>query len=168
METTTSFADYLRAELDKRGLTLDDVDLTVDVIHVVGKGSKPRSVPFSAKTGKAISRYLRVRAKEDRADEHALWLADRNRGPLKANGIKIMLRKRGRAAGVNEQLGRNLHAHLGRHSVAHHWQAHGGNEGDLMLVMGWSTPQMARRYGQSAATERAHASARRMRLGDRL
>jgi site-specific recombinase XerC len=150
------------------GLNLDDLDLTVDVIRVLGKGGKMRAIPFSPKTGKAIGRYLRVRARQDNAHLSALWLADRNRGALKANGIKIMLRRRGREAGVNDELGRNLHAHLGRHSVAHHWQAAEGSEGDLMLVMGWTTPQMARRYGKSAATERAHASARRLRLGDRL
>lgn len=72
-----------------------------------------------------------------------------------------MLRRRGREAGVNEALGRNLHAHLGRHFVAHHSQAEGLGEGDLMLIMGWNSPQMPKRYGKSAATDRAHAAARR-------
>lgn len=149
-------------------LKLDDVDLELDVIHVLGKGKRGRSVPFGAKTGKAITRYLRARAADKYADHPRLWLGEKNRGPLTPNGVKQMLRRRGQAAGVNEQLGRNLHAHLGRHSVAHHWQAAEGSEGDLMLVMGWRSPQMPKRYGKSAAAERAQAAARRMRLGDRL
>lgn len=79
-----------------------------------------------------------------------------------------MLRRRGRAAGVNEVIGRNLHAHLGRHSMAHEWQATGASEGDLMRIMGWKSAQMARRYGASAADQRAHATARRLRLGDQI
>lgn len=35
METTTSFADYLRAELDKRGLTIADVARMTGVSHPV-------------------------------------------------------------------------------------------------------------------------------------
>ncbi|HEY4458295.1 MAG TPA: tyrosine-type recombinase/integrase, partial [Pseudonocardiaceae bacterium] len=45
-------------------LDVDDIDLDVDVIHVVGKGRRPRSVPFSPKTGQALARYLRVRASD--------------------------------------------------------------------------------------------------------
>ncbi|MFI6030504.1 tyrosine-type recombinase/integrase [Amycolatopsis magusensis] len=149
-------------------LTLDDLDLGIDVINVVGKGGKGRAIPFSPKTGKSLARYLRVRRRQARADEPRLWLADRNRGTLSDNGIKLMLRRRGREAGVNAELGRNLHAHLGRHAIAHHWQLRGGNPNELMLIMGWTTPQMAARYGKSAATERAHNTSRRLRLGDRL
>jgi integrase/recombinase XerC len=80
-----------------------------------------------------------------------LWLAEKGKGPLTRNGVKEMLRRRGLPAGVNEAIGRNLHAHLGRHSLAHEWQAVGASEGDLMRIMGWKSPQMARRYGASAA-----------------
>ncbi|TMR09300.1 hypothetical protein ETD86_44150 [Nonomuraea turkmeniaca] len=34
-----------------------------DVVVILGKGKKWRSVPFGAKTGKALTRYLRARAK---------------------------------------------------------------------------------------------------------
>lgn len=103
-------------------LTLDDVDLELDVIHVLGKGRRPRVIPFSSKTGQALSRYLRVRH-QDRWGSHAkLWLAEKGRGPLTANGIKLMLRRRGNAIGANDEIGRNLHAHLGRHFMAHHWR----------------------------------------------
>jgi site-specific recombinase XerC len=43
-------------------LDVGDVDLDTDVIHVLGKGRRPRAVPFGPKTGQALSRYLRVRA----------------------------------------------------------------------------------------------------------
>lgn len=77
-------------------LTLDDVDLTLDFVHVVGKGRRPRIVPFGARTGQALSRYVRVRDGDRWSQSSALWLADRSGGPLRANGIKLMLRRRGK------------------------------------------------------------------------
>jgi site-specific recombinase XerD len=44
------------------GLDLTDVDLDRKLAYVVGKGSRPRVVPFGAKTAEAIDRYLRIRA----------------------------------------------------------------------------------------------------------
>ncbi|MFJ7215070.1 tyrosine recombinase XerC [Amycolatopsis sp. NPDC098790] len=151
-------------------LDVADVDLQRRVVEVVGKGGKRRGLPFSPMTGKALARYLRARSRHPHAaDANRLWLGEfRRRTPLSDNGIKIMLRRRGRAAGASEALGRNLHAHLGRHFQSHNFLAEGGNEGDLMLLNGWTTPQMARRYGRSAATSRAHESAQRIRVGDLL
>lgn len=149
-------------------LTVDDVDLDLDVLHIVAKGRRPRTVPFGPKAGQALSRYLRVRASDRHASHPRLWLAEKGKGPLTANGIKLMFRRRGKKAGVNDAIGRNFHAHLGRHAFAHEWQANGGSEGDLMRLMGWRSPQMPKRYGASAAEARAQAAARAMNLGDRL
>lgn len=149
-------------------LKVDDVDLDVDLIHVVGKGSRPRSVPFSAKTGQALSRYLRARAKEKSAKSPYLWLGMYNRGPMTSNGIKIMIRRRGRQAGVNEKIGRNLHAHLGRHFQSSSFLEAGGSEGDLMRLNGWKSPAMAKHYGAAAAVGRAQQASRKFSLGDRL
>ena len=44
------------------GLVLEDIDPDAhDVIHVIGKGSRGRAVPFGAKTGTALDYYLRER-----------------------------------------------------------------------------------------------------------
>ncbi len=44
------------------GLGLTDVDLDRELAYVTGKGSRPRVVPFGARTAQAVDRYLRVRA----------------------------------------------------------------------------------------------------------
>ncbi len=56
-------------------LRLEDVDLELQVLRVIGKGSRPRSVPFGPKTAMAIDLYLRARAKTKSPALAQLWRA---------------------------------------------------------------------------------------------
>jgi integrase/recombinase XerC len=143
-------------------LLLTDVDMNTESVHLHGKGAKDRRVRFGPKTSRAISRYLRARAKRRYADEiPQLWMADRGRQALTPNGIKIMLKRRGLAAGVG-----HVHAHRWRHNFAHEWHRQGGNTGDLMLLLGWASEDMPRHYGASAAAERAQELQVQMGIGE--
>jgi integrase len=62
------------------GLVLTDVDLDRELAYVTGKGSRPRVVPFGAKTAQAVDRYLRVRALHSYARSPRLLLGQR--GPM--------------------------------------------------------------------------------------
>jgi integrase len=118
-----------RAEL--ADLQLAHVDLDLDVLLVLGKGRRERALPFGHKAGEALERSLRVRARHKHAELPWLWIG--LRGRLTAYGAVMMLRRRGRQAGLP-----GLHPHQFRHTFAHRWLAEGGGETDLMRLAGWS------------------------------
>jgi integrase len=118
---------------------------------------------FGPKSARALSRYLRLRNDHLGAGVPQLWLAARGARPLAANGIKLMLKRRGAAANVDQ-----VHAHRWRHSYAHQWKLAGGDTGDLMLLLGWTSDDMPRHYGASAAAERAQQIQSRMGIGERV
>jgi integrase/recombinase XerC len=144
-------------------LQLADVKLATESVHFHGKGGKDRRVRYGPKTARAISRYLRARAKRRDADLPDLWLAEKGRRPLRPNGIKMMLKRRGLAAGVT-----GVHAHRWRHNFAHEWKLAGGDTGDLMLLLGWTSDDMPRHYGASAAAERAQETHVRLGIGEHV
>ena len=45
------------------GPCVDDVDLENDVVVVLGKGRRPRAIPYGHRTGQTLTRYLRARLK---------------------------------------------------------------------------------------------------------
>jgi site-specific recombinase XerD len=141
-----------------------DLDMNIESVLLHGKGAKDRRVRFGPKTSRVLARYLRARAKRDgAADVPQLWLAERGVRPLAPNGIKAMLKRRGAAAGVA-----NVFAHRWRHNFAHEWHKAGGNTGDLMLLLGWASDDMPRRYAASAAAERAQEFQVQMGIGERV
>jgi site-specific recombinase XerD len=144
------------------GLELEHVDRDQELVYVVGKGNRPRVVPYGAKTGQAIDRYMRIRAAHPKAAGTPRLLLTQ-RGPLSADGARWRLESIADAAGVE-----GLHPHAFRHTFAHRWLAEGGQERDLMMLAGWRSDAMLSVYARSTATERARTSHRRLALGDRL
>jgi site-specific recombinase XerD len=146
------------------GLTGADIDLDNGVAHVLGKGGKHRAAPFGDQTTQALDRYLRVRVRHPHARSEALLLG--KRGPITRSGLGQIIKRRGRQAGVDP-----MYPHLLRHTFVHRWLASGGQEGDVVRILGWSrksAAQMLDRYGASAATERAFGAHRKIGPVDTL
>lgn len=139
------------------GLRLADLNMDEGIVTVTGKG-KTRTVAVAAKGSVALDRWLRARARTKAAGDSPSLFLD-----LSASGLYHALRKRAESVGVTD-----FYPHRVRHTVAHLWLSARGSESDLMMTMGWSSSAMLRRYGASAAAERAREAQRRMAIGDRF
>lgn len=144
------------------GMTLEPhdgiggVDFDNGTFGVLGKGRRPRAVPFDAKTADALRRYIRARRGHKHHSSPAVWLG--TKGPMSANGIQQMIDRRCADAGLP-----HVNLHRFRHTFAHEWLAAGGSEQGLMRLAGWKSREMLGRYGASAADERARAEHKRLR-----
>lgn len=143
---------------------LDDVHLgagnKAGHIRTRRKGGATFDLPIGRRTSKALSSYLYAREAHPHADSSALWLG--KKGPMRSNGIYTGIKRRAERVGVE------VHPHQFRHTTAHNFRANGGETDDMMRLFGWKTDAMSRRYGASAADERARATHKRLALGDRF
>ena len=102
------------------------VDASDATAHVLGKGSKRRSVPVGSPALKALRDWVELRAQMARPDEPALFVS--NRGTrLTASQVRSRLKARALKAGLPT----HVHPHMLRHSFATHVLQ---SSGDLRAV----------------------------------
>ncbi|MEN9416791.1 MAG: tyrosine recombinase XerC [Pseudomonadota bacterium] len=102
------------------------VDAADATAHVLGKGSKRRSVPVGAPAMRALQAWLSVRAELAHADEPALFVSRRGTR-LTASQVRTRLRTLALRAGLPT----HVHPHMLRHSFASHLLQ---SSGDLRAV----------------------------------
>jgi integrase/recombinase XerC len=102
------------------------VDRADRLAHVLGKGSKRRSVPVGRAAAAALERWCAVRAELARGDETALFVSQRGTR-LSASQVRARLSQLARVAGLPT----HVHPHMLRHSFASHLLQ---SSGDLRAV----------------------------------
>ncbi len=102
------------------------IDLEAGEAHVLGKGSKRRSVPIGAKAVAAIQSWLAVRALDPAHRQSALFIG-RNGTRLTAQSVWQRLKRRS----LKANLATPVHPHMLRHSFASHLLQ---SSGDLRAV----------------------------------
>jgi integrase/recombinase XerC len=102
------------------------VDLQAGEAHVLGKGSKRRTVPVGRKAITALNHWLDLRGAGAHAQQAALFLG-RHGARLSAQGVWQRLKQRSLQAG----LATPVHPHMLRHSFASHVLQ---SSGDLRAV----------------------------------
>jgi site-specific recombinase XerD len=145
------------------GIDCKDLDLDAGSVAVTGKGSRMRMAYFGSRTALALDRYLRERRGQRYSADPGLLLSERGR--LSTDGVRDRLKVRAGQAGLDPT---TVHPHRFRHTWAHDFLLHEGQERDLKRLAGWSSDAMLSRYGASAADQRAREAAQRLRRGDRV
>ena len=119
-----------------------------------GKEGQDRIVPFAGRCAAALAVYG-----ADRGPAPGPLFVTARYGRLhpgvrlQPNGLKQLLRRLGRAAGIPR-----VHAHRFRHTFATWAIAHDARELDVQHLLGHRSPDMVRRY--SATYDSAQAAAR--------
>jgi integrase/recombinase XerC len=102
------------------------IDLDDATAHVLGKGSKRRSVPVGRAALAALRAWLPQRAALVRGEERALFVSQRGTR-LSVNQLRLRLQQQAQQAGLPTR----VHPHMLRHSYASHLLQ---SSGDLRAV----------------------------------
>lgn len=109
-------------------LTLDGIDLDGRHAWVIEKGQRGRRVYFTPLTADVVRLYLSVRPS---ARSDALFLSKSGKA-LTTNGVRLMLERVGKRAGVKGR----CNAHSFRHAFARSFLRNGGNLAALGRILG--------------------------------
>jgi len=126
-------------------LKISDVDTRNQRITVFGKGAKERPVPFSARVGQHLWRYLSTERADAKMNDR-LFMG--TRGEMTRSGIQRFLSRLGERAGVT-----NVHPHRFRHTFAIQYLRNGGDIYTLQEILGHSTLDMCKKYLQLAQAD---------------
>jgi integrase/recombinase XerC len=129
------------------GLDMDDLNLSGKMVRVLGKGGKPRLVPFNGSTASAVRVYLKDRpplaasARASRRERDPLFLNYRG-ARLTTRSIDRLVRRY--VAACSARLGISPHAL--RHSFATHLLQRGADLRVIQELLGHSRISTTQRY----------------------
>jgi site-specific recombinase XerD len=119
-------------------LKIIEVDMRNRYAIPFGKGDKERKLPFSARTGQALFKYLTTRKGEN--VNAPLFKTGQNHALDRIQLLKL-LHTAGERAGVQD-----VHPHRFRHTFAIQYLRNGGDAYTLQELLGHTTMEMVRTY----------------------
>ena len=117
------------------------LDLVDGVAHVLGKGSKQRSVPMGKAAIQAVQTWLGLRHLLAKPDQGALLVGPKGLR-LSANAARLRLRRRAAQAGLSTA----VHPHMLRHSFASHILQSSGDLRAVQELLGHANISTTQRY----------------------
>mgnify|MGYP000124412159 CR=1 FL=1 len=148
------YASGLRVS-ELTSLTLQDISPRSRILKIVGKGNKPRLVPYSVRAQEALNEYIQTTRKEIllkngvEQPTNALFVNGKG-NPLTTRGVEYILKKIDEKAGLNFQ----LHPHTLRHTFATHLLDNGADLRTIQELLGHKSLNTTQVY--------THVSAKRM------
>ena len=125
------------------GIKIQDVNITIDMIKVRGKGNKERFVPISRTLRKILMQYTQER-EEFLDDAYCEYLiVSRRKKQLTNSGVTILFHNLKES--LNMQ-GERVSAHTWRHTFAKTFLLNGGDIFSLQKILGHSDIAVTRRY----------------------
>ncbi len=147
------FYTGLRAnEISK--IKLEDIDTKERVLKIVGKGDKPRYVPYSKILDRLIHRWLRNDRKSYVHSDSPYFFPSKHNKFLTTRRIYEIVTKYAKKAGIQKKIGergngntiKRVHPHILRHSYATHAVADGVPLEHLKELMGHSNIHTTMHY----------------------
>jgi len=123
------------------GLDLEDFDRSERWVRVRGKGRKERQVPYGAKAGEALEKYLEERLAEK--EPHALFLNHRGRRLTDRGARGIVKFYATYVAGDS-----TIHPHTLRHAFATDLLSHGADLRAIQELLGHARLSTTQKYTQ--------------------
>ena len=155
-------AELVGLDVRDSGQALGWLDLAAGLAHVLGKGSKRRSVPVGSQALQAVQQWMAVRQAHVCDPDQAALFVGRHGNRLSADAVRQRLKRRAALAGVATP----VHPHMLRHSFASHLLQSSGDMRAVQELLGHasiSTTQVYTRLDFShlaqvydAAHPRAH------------
>jgi len=116
-------------------LTVTDVDLSLDIVRVMGKGRKERYVPFGHYAHEAIVRYINEGRTPLIKQPHSKLFVNMHGGELTSRGVRYILNEMLKKAEMNGV----IYPHMLRHTFATHLLNNGADLRTVQELLGHSS-----------------------------
>lgn len=131
-------------------------------IHVLGKGSKARSIPIEDSLDSVVNAYLasrRCRFPSKRLGIGSALFVDGSGEPLQRGGLQYLVEMALRAAGVGDRRSPGALVHALRHTYATRLADDGATASEIMALLGHASLTTSQAYIDATAVEQRRSAA---------